>query len=204
MSAARVQFAHAINDVLVLADGSIVAHDFRGNWSRSQQLHAPPQAIPLTYKDGRSVDTMALRYVQVVGTSTIAGISTLYPSQVVTMDVETGTLETTDYHEVVSTISNDGCHVQLSQSKAIWPQGVVQLSNGHTLWTEWEVVQCSTVVVQLAQTKLFVNNTLLHASVASFHVIPTLGYLALTTLGAKSEFRLYPLDALRQGTFVPE
>ncbi|RHY60124.1 hypothetical protein DYB30_005010, partial [Aphanomyces astaci] len=134
----------------------------------------------------------------------IAGISTLYPSQVVTMDVETGTLETTDYHEVVSTISNDGCHVQLSQSKAIWPQGVVQLSNGHTLWTEWEVVQCSTVVVQLAQTKLFVNNTLLHASVASFHVIPTLGYLALTTLGAKSEFRLYPLDALRQGTFVPE
>ncbi|RHY96837.1 hypothetical protein DYB35_003078 [Aphanomyces astaci] len=134
----------------------------------------------------------------------IAGISTLYPSQVVTMDVETGTLETTDYHEVVSTISNNGCHVQLSQSKAIWPQGVVQLSNGHTLWTEWEVVQCSTVVVQLAQTKLFVNNTLLHASVASFHVIPTLGYLALTTLGAKSEFRLYPLDALRQGTFVPE
>ncbi|ETV77583.1 hypothetical protein, variant [Aphanomyces astaci] len=204
MSAARVQFAHAINEVLVLADGSIVAQDFRGNWSRSQQLHAPPQAIPLTLKDGRSVDTMALRYVQVVDTSTIAGISTLYASQVVTMNVETGTLETTDYHEVVSTISNDGCHIQLSQSKAIWPQGVVQLSNGHTLWTEWEVVQCSTVVVQLAQTKLFVNNTLLHASVASFHVIPTLGYLALTTLGAKSEFRLYPLDALRQGTFVPE
>ncbi|ETV99331.1 hypothetical protein H310_08058 [Aphanomyces invadans] len=200
MCAASIEFAHAINATVLLNNDTLVAHDVDGRW---YVLSAPwidkPQPLLLVGADDESRPWL-LRHLQAVDNSTVTGILRSKPSQIATINIATGSVATTDHAEDISTVSTDGHHVQLAASKAIVPGiGVVQTL--HILWTKW-VVLGSDLVVALARSKLYVNATLLHASVESFDITAT-GFLVLTTLGSKAEFHVYQLEAVRDGRVDP-
>ncbi|KAF0701649.1 Aste57867_7930 [Aphanomyces stellatus] len=201
MCAETFVFAHPINNVAVMDNGVLVVGDASGQWYSASKNQSIESNEAMTMQPlGLQEKPLHLLQVVPIGHDKVVGISTEASDVVVTLDLTQLTTTTTEYPEAISTLSQDGRYVQL-QSKRIESIPDVTVP---CLFSQWAVLHAheSVLCVGLSHSKLYVNDRLLHASTASFHVMH--GYVMMTTLGSHPEFHLYRVEALCHAQYAPE